>query len=183
MTYNDFFSDETKRVFEEGDFSSTDNEVLIAMLDDIVQVIADKSHEEWTIDNSKEHRAFRKLKKEIYRRLADEPQTVSIMDIIENYKDIPVLEHKTVFCPFDKENTTREQENKYTSFEEFYKTIPNWAARAYDYAADRPTYYLDYEIKDNKVIIPAANNSTSYLWEINLSRETIEIKTRIDITD
>ena len=69
MKYDNFFSDETKQVFESGDFSSTDNAVLMAMLDDIVQVIADKSNEEWAIDNSIEHKVFRKLVREIGNRL------------------------------------------------------------------------------------------------------------------
>lgn len=69
MRYDNFFSDETKEVFKSGDFRSTDNAVLMAMLDDIVQVIADKSNEEWATDNSIEHKVFRKLVKEIGNRL------------------------------------------------------------------------------------------------------------------
>ena len=45
------------------------NAVLMAMLDDIVQVIADKSNEEWATDNSIEHKVFRKLVREIGNRL------------------------------------------------------------------------------------------------------------------
>lgn len=69
MQYEVFFSDEAKKIFESGDFEKVDNEVLLAMLDDLVQVIANKSNEEWAKDNSKAHKAFRSLKKEIERRL------------------------------------------------------------------------------------------------------------------
>lgn len=67
--YETFFCDETKETLESGDFSKTDNDVLFCMLDDLAQIMANKSSEEWAKDNSKEHKAFRKVVKEIETRL------------------------------------------------------------------------------------------------------------------
>lgn len=45
------------------------NTELLATLDDIVQAMCEKSHEEWAQDNSIAHRNFNLLKKELSRRL------------------------------------------------------------------------------------------------------------------
>lgn len=64
--FDRFFSEESKKELE--DLSSVSTEGLLAMLDDIVQVLCMESNDKWSLSNDIAHKTFRELKSELARR-------------------------------------------------------------------------------------------------------------------
>ena len=74
VNYDGFFCEELKELIETGEFfPKLGKSALICSLDDIVQIIANKTNEQWTLDTSREHRTYKKLLGEIASRLKDKP--------------------------------------------------------------------------------------------------------------
>ena len=67
----DNLSEETRAIIENKNYSELANEQLIELLDDIAQILAAKSNEQWNTDRSKEHKAFTSIKRELYNRLCE----------------------------------------------------------------------------------------------------------------
>lgn len=68
--FDHFFDEEEQSKFEH--LEEISNGELIAMLDDLVQVLVLEDTNRWAFCNDKAHRAFRKLKYEIMGRLKEE---------------------------------------------------------------------------------------------------------------
>ena len=104
---------------------------------------------------------------------------IKICDMLE----LAVFEYKVIDNPFTEPHRTINTKI-YKNMSEYRETMPSWSARAYDYEADRPTYYLDYDgIREGSFEVLADNKSTSYRWVFEVVGQCVVIHHRLAFTD
>lgn len=118
-------------------------------------------------------------------KMVNDEKELTLLNFVEvcDKLELPVFAVEITLNPF-AEPYRIVTPKMYENMSAFKRTMPDWAARSYDYENDRATYYLSYPgIADGDFEVRASNKSTVYQWHFEVVGECVVVHKQMQFTD